>query len=266
MKREEILQTTELFLLDLDGTVYLDSTPIGDMAGTLSRLRSMGKRLVYLTNNSSKTEAEYRAKLEKIGLIAPEDGVYTSGMATEQYLQERYAGKKIYLVGTEALKRDFLAGGLILDEDDPDVCVLAYDTELTFEKIRKLDYFLKQGKPFLATHPDDVCPTAYGSMPDVGSFLAMLERSSGRRPDVVVGKPQRTMGEYCAKKFGVSLAHMCMVGDRMHTDIRFANHCGVKSILVLSGETTRESMKNFPDRPDLVLPTFNDIFSENCLK
>ena len=259
MTKEELLRGVDLFLLDLDGTVYLDSQPIGNMTGTLAALRKMGKRLVYLTNNSSKTEEEYRAKLTHIGLFEEGDGVYTSGMATVEYLKAHYPASRVYLLGTERLRAEFSRAGILLDEEDPDVCVLAYDVELTFEKIRRFDYFLRKGVPFLATHPDDVCPTADGSMPDVGAFLAMFEKSSHRRPDAVIGKPFTAMGEGAARRYNVERNRMCMVGDRMHTDIRFANNNGMKSVLVLSGETTKESMKHFPDKPDLILPDFNAI-------
>ena len=259
MTNFEILQATKLFLLDLDGTVYVDDTPIGQMPKTLQTLRGLGKKLVFLTNNSSKTEAEYEEKLRRIGLFCEGDGVYTSATAAAEYLGTHFAGKRVFLLGTDALKARFREEGVILDEERPEVCLLAYDVSLTFEKIRKFDFFLRQGAFFAATHPDDVCPTADGSMPDVGSFLAMFERSSGRKPDLIIGKPFRTMGEGIAKRYRVDRSEMCMVGDRMHTDIRFARNNDMHSVLVLSGETTAETMKNFPDVPDLVLPDFNAI-------
>ena len=261
MTKAEILRDTELFLLDLDGTVYLDETPIGDMQDTLARLREMGKKLVFLTNNSSKTQAEYVDKLTRIGLFDARDGVYTSGMATALYLKEHCAGRRVYLVATERVRTEFEGMGIVLDEENPDVCVLAYDLELNFDKIRRLDRFLRAGKPFFATHPDDVCPTKDGSMPDVGSFLAMFERSSGRKPDLVVGKPYSVMAECLTRTFKVPRGRMCMVGDRMHTDIRFGNDSGMHTILVLSGESTRETMKRFPDRPELILNDFNELLS-----
>lgn len=261
MTKEELLKRAEVFLLDLDGTVYLDDQPIGESVRTLEKLRAAGKRLVFLTNNSSKTEEEYRKKLLGIGVLEGDDLVYTSGMACISLLKREYAGKKVYLLGTQALCREFAQAGILLTERDPDVCVLAYDVELTFEKIRKFDGFLKDGALFLATHPDAVCPTAGHPMPDVGSFLAMFKASSGRSPDRIVGKPYREMGDGIARLTGVEKGRMCMVGDRMHTDIRFANNNSMLSILVLSGETTKETMGQFPDRPDLVLPTINDIFS-----
>ena len=261
MTKEELLRETELFLLDLDGTVYLDETPIGDMKRTLAHLREMGKKLVFLTNNSSKTQAEYVEKLTRIGLFDARDSVYTSGMATVEYLKEHCMGQSVYLVGTERIRAEFSAAGIVLDEETPDVCVLAYDVELTFAKIRRLDRFLRMGKPFYATHPDDVCPTADGSMPDVGSFLAMFERSSGRVPDAVIGKPYPVMAECLSRSFGIPRGRMCMVGDRMHTDIRFGNGSGMHTVLVLSGETTRETMGKFPDRPNLLLNDFNELLS-----
>ena len=261
MDARTLLEETDLFLLDLDGTVYLGETPIGGMQTTLARLRSMGKRLVFLTNNSSKTEAEYREKLARIGLLDARDGVYTSGMATAEYLMRRERGKRVYLVATDAVKAEFAAYGVPLDDIHPQLCVLAYDTGLTFSKLRKLDAFLRAGLPFIATHPDVVCPTPDGSMPDVGSFLALLRASSGRDPDLIVGKPYTGMGDALAERYGIPKARMCMAGDRMHTDIRFANRNGMHAVLVLSGETTRESMKNFPDAPDLTLPDLNAIFA-----
>ncbi len=257
-----LLHEINVFLLDLDGTVYLGGTPIGPMPVTLRKLRGMGKRLVFLTNNSSRTEGEYRQKLTRMGLFEGGDLVYTSAMATISYLQERYSGAKVYLVATDAVREEFARGGIPLTEEDPDVCVLAYDTTLTFEKIRRLDFFLRQNRPFLATHPDDVCPTSYGFMPDVGSFLAMFERSSGRKA-VIVGKPFSYMGEAVCRLTGERAEHICMVGDRMHTDIRFANGCGMKSVLVLSGETKREDLWRFQDRPDLILESFNEFLGKN---
>lgn len=260
MTKQELLREVSLFLLDLDGTVYLGDRPIGAMRKTLSALRGMGKQLVFLTNNSSRTEEEYREKLTRIGLFSAGDGVYTSGMATAEYLQVHYPGRRVFLVATDAVRAEFEKSGVVLDAEAPEVAVLAYDTELTFPKIRLLDRFLRAGIPFLATHPDDVCPTEDGSMPDVGAFLAMFARASHRTPDAIIGKPYAPMGEGLVRKYGVPRERMCMVGDRMHTDIRFANNNKMRSILVLSGETTERSMAQFPDVPDLVLPDFNHIF------
>lgn len=258
MTKETLLQETDAFLFDLDGTVYLDETPIGDVKGTLARLRAMHKRIVFLTNNSSKTEAEYRQKLTRIGLWGEGDLVYTSAMATAEYVAARFPHKRVYLLATDAVKEEF-SRTVPLVEEAPDVVILAYDTTLTFAKMKRFNEFLAGGAVFLATHPDAVCPTAGVSMPDVGAFLELFYTSSGRRPDLIVGKPGTAMGEGLERRLGIPRARMCMTGDRMHTDIRFGNNCGMHTVLVLSGETTEETMKNFPDRPDLVLPDVNAL-------
>lgn len=258
MTKETLLKETDAFLFDLDGTVYLDETPIGDVKGTLARLRAMHKRIVFLTNNSSKTEAEYRQKLTRIGLWGEGDLVYTSAMATAEYVAARFPHKCVYLLATDAVKEEF-SRTVPLVEEAPDVVILAYDTTLTFAKMKRFNEFLAGGAVFLATHPDAVCPTAGVSMPDVGAFLELFYTSSGRRPDLIVGKPGTAMGEGLERRLGIPRARMCMTGDRMHTDIRFGNNCGMHTVLVLSGETTEETMKNFPDRPDLVLPDVNAL-------
>lgn len=258
MTKETLLKETDAFLFDLDGTVYLDETPIGDVKGTLARLRAMHKRIVFLTNNSSKTEAEYRQKLTRIGLWGEGDLVYTSAMATAEYVAARFPHKRVYLLATDAVKEEF-SRTVPLVEEEPDVAVLAYDTSLTFAKMKRFNEFLAGGAVFLATHPDAVCPTAGVSMPDVGAFLELFYTSSGRRPDLIVGKPGTAMGEGLERRLGIPRTRMCMTGDRMHTDIRFGNNCGMHTVLVLSGETTEETMKNFPDRPDLVLPDVNAL-------
>ena len=258
MTKETLLKETDAFLFDLDGTVYLDETPIGDVKGTLARLRAMDKRIVFLTNNSSKTEAEYRQKLTRIGLWGEGDLVYTSAMATAEHVAARFPHKRVYLLATDAVKEEF-SRTVPLVEEAPDVVILAYDTTLTFAKMKRFNEFLAGGAVFLATHPDAVCPTAGVSVPDVGAFLQLFYTSSGRLPDLIVGKPGTAMGEGLERRLGIPRARMCMTGDRMHTDIRFGNNCGMHTVLVLSGETTEETMKNFPDRPDLVLPDVNAL-------
>ena len=258
MTKETLLKETDAFLFDLDGTVYLDETPIGDVKGTLARLRAMDKRIVFLTNNSSKTEAEYRQKLARIGLWGEGDLVYTSAMATAEHVAARFPHKRVYLLATDAVKEEF-SRTVPLVEEAPDVVILAYDTTLTFAKMKRFNEFLAGGAVFLATHPDAGCPTAGVSMPDVGAFLQLFYTSSGRLPDLIVGKPGTAMGEGLERRLGIPRARMCMTGDRMHTDIRFGNNCGMHTVLVLSGETTEETMKNFPDRPDLVLPDVNAL-------
>lgn len=253
MTAEEILRETKGFLLDLDGTVYLDGVPIKNAVQTLRKLRSMGKKLVFLTNNSSKTAEEYRRRLLGSGLFGEGDLVYTSANEAARYFAEHAPSKRVFMLATDAVKREFACAGVQVCEEEPDMCLLAYDTGITYEKICKFDGFLKRGLPYFATHSDDVCPAKGTSVPDAGSFLALFERSSGRRPEHVFGKPDPGMAAGAARMTGLSVKDLCMIGDRTYTDIRFANNCGMKSVLVLSGETKREALGSIPDKPDLVL-------------
>lgn len=259
MTKQELLDTTDLFLFDLDGTLYLGDAPLAGAPEALARLRGMGKRVVFLTNNSSRTCAQYEARLRGMGLFERGDAVYTSACAAAEYLNANHAGAGVYALATDAVREELRAVGVALCEERPDVCLLAYDTSLTFAKLRKFNEFLAGGAAYIATHPDDVCPTAGVPMPDVGSFIALFARSCGRTPDVICGKPCTVMGECVARAFGVPASRTCMVGDRMYTDIRFANANGMRALLVLSGETTPAQMGQFPDTPDVVLGSIAEL-------
>ncbi len=262
MKNENlarIARECDVFLLDMDGTVYLGERPIGDMQNTLQKLRGAGKSIVYLTNNSSKSAEEYIRKLDRLHFWDERDSVYTSGMAAAEYLKETHAGKRVYLVGTEALREEFLRAGIALCEESPDVCVLAYDTALTFEKIRKFNEFLVKGAFYVATHPDAVCPADGVSWPDVGSFLKLFETSSKRLPDVICGKPYTVMGDCVRRKLYAHKERIVMVGDRLNTDIRFGVNNGFRTLLVLSGEATAEQAETSCDRAEAVAESLNEI-------
>lgn len=254
-----LVRDTQVFLLDMDGTVYIGDFLIGEMKHTLAAFRNAGKKIVYCTNNSSKTAAEYEKKLQRLGIWSEQDLVYTSGMATAEYLSSAYPHKKVYLVGTDALKREFASYGVELCEKGAEVCVLAYDTSLTYAKLCAINECIVRGLPYIATHPDDVCPAQGVYPPDVGSFISLLKTSSGREPDVICGKPYRVMGERLCARLGVSAARVTMAGDRPHTDIRFGNNNGFATLLVLSGETDAKKAASLPesDRPTLVIPDLN---------
>lgn len=261
MTREELLTTCGAFLLDLDGTVYLSEKPIGNMLQTLERLRKMGKRIAFVTNASLHSDEVYRARLKEIGVFREGDFLYTSGTAALSLLRERYAGKRVCMLAVDEMKENFRRAGVNVVEENAEVCLLAYDTSATFAKLKQFNECLQQGAVYLATHADLVCPTATLPQPDAGAFIALFKAASGREPDVVCGKPGAVIARLAARDMQLAPHEMCMVGDRLYTDIRFGNENGMRSLLVLTGEARRDNLHDHPDRPDLILPTFNDLLA-----
>ena len=256
---KKALKDIEYFLLDMDGTIYLGDELIGEMDKTLDILRAAGKKMVYLTNNSSRGESDYREKLKRMNLWRDGDSVYTSGMATANLLKTDYAGKRVNLLGTNALKSEFVANGIELVDENADICVLAYDTELEYKKLCRFTDDLNRGAYYMATHPDVNCPAQGYFVPDAGAFMAMIEASTKRLPQTVVGKPFPVMGKTLTKKYAADKKEFIMVGDRLHTDIRFGNNCGFYTLLVLSGESTVSDLKNSDASPTFILDSLNEI-------
>lgn len=246
------------FLLDLDGTVYLEGELIGDMKNTLKKIRESGRKIVYLTNNSSKNSSEYVEKLKKIGIFEEQDIMYSSGDATITYIKNTYPDKSIYLVGTKALCREFEENGIKLDVNS-DVLVVCYDTELTYEKMVNVAGLLNKGATYIVTHPDINCPAKAFPLPDVGSFISLFETSTGRKPDLIIGKPNTVMGDGIKQITGFNADQIIMVGDRLYTDIKFGVNNKFSSLLVFSGETTHEDYKNSDVKATYTLESLNDI-------
>lgn len=257
----KIISDSELFLLDLDGTVYLEGKLIGDVDKTLAKARQKGKKIVFLTNNSSTSQKCYIEKLKKIGVFAEGDDVYTSGMAAADYLNSEHKGKKVYAVATPEFTEELIQNGIELDDENPDIVLLSYDKTLTYEKLVRLAGFLHKGLLFVATHSDINCPAKDFYLPDIGSFIALIEKSTGRKPDVDCGKPFSVMGDQISAHYGKSGKQVVMFGDRLYTDIKFGSVNGFYSVLVLSGETTMEDYEKSDVSASCILSDINEIFT-----
>lgn len=260
MKPIADLARISFFLLDMDGTFYLGDRLLPGAGAFMELLRTRGLDYLFLTNNSSRNRRAYAEKLEKMGIAVPAEKVFTSGEATAHYLRKRAPDAKLFLVGTPALHEEFKGFGFELSEADPDYVVLGFDTTLTYEKLWRLCDFVREGKPYIATHPDRNCPTENGFMPDAGAMMAFVEASTGRMPDQIIGKPYRWMIEAISEKVGVPLENLCMVGDRLYTDIALGEH-GVTTILLLSGETRAEDLPASPHQPDYVMQDLQELVS-----
>lgn len=243
------LQDVRLYLLDMDGTFYLDDHLLPGALEFLCRVRESGRRFMFLTNNSSKNRRDYLDKLARLGAEVGEDELFTSADATLDYLDESAFPREILLIGTPSLEEQFLARGYQIDAEDPKGVVLGFDTTITYEKLTRLCDAVRAGLPYIATHPDYNCPVQGGFIPDIGAVIAFVQASTGRLPDLVVGKPNAMIAEAAARRAGLSVEQLCMVGDRLYTDIALGQNCPIKTALVLCGETTPSDAAQSDIRP-----------------
>lgn len=255
-----LIKNIECFALDMDGTIYLGERWIDGAREFLRALTASGRKYVFLTNNSSRNARAYVEKLARMGLeIDPATQLVTSGHATIDYLKRAHAGKRIFLLGNELLREEFVQSGLTLDDDAPEVAVTAFDTSLDYVKMCKICEFVRRGLPFVATHPDYNCPTEDGFVPDIGAIHAFIHASTGRWPDIIIGKPGREIMRYTLAMTGTAAQTTAMVGDRLYTDIAAGVNSGMLSILVLSGEATEADLANSDVQPQIVFDSVADI-------
>ena len=258
------LKNCRLFLFDMDGTLYLGDNVYAGAIELMNDLPALGKKYIYLTNNSSRAGTDYISRLNRLGFPCLAENVFTSGMATGMYLNQRHPGASVYLAGTKAFYRELVSYGINLvndesghtDADRVDVVVQGFDTELVYEKLDRACHFLRRGAAFIAANPDWVCPMPDDEvLPDCGSICALLTASSGREP-TYIGKPNRNMVDVISAMTGIPNEQICCVGDRLYTDIAVAQNAGAVSVLVLSGETTQEMLDAAERKPDYV---FEDV-------
>lgn len=257
---KDVLKNVKYLLLDMDGTVYLGGKLIGNMDKTLDKIRKAGTKIIYLTNNSSKSVESYYKKLTDMNLFRLGDEVKTSGLAAIDFLKANRKGKTVRLLGTMSLKEEFAKNGInVTEEGVADICVLAYDTELTYVKLCKFTDNLWENAEYIATHPDINCPSENKPLPDVGSFIELIKTSTGRVPDVIIGKPYKTFGDWLMREYNAAPEEFMMVGDRLYTDIAFGVNCGFHSLFVLSGEGTEDMVDKSDKKPEFILDSLNDI-------
>jgi ribonucleotide monophosphatase NagD (HAD superfamily) len=229
------LKNKHVVFMDLDGTVYLGEKLITGADLFLDYLKENGIHYYFLSNNSSRSKAAY---VKKDGVIE-----FLLGQGI----------KDVYVVGTQSMKDMFQEAGIQVTSSDPVYVVLGYDTELTYEKLRASALFLQNNVPLIATHPDLVCPTPEGPVPDVGAMLALFDKATGVKPERIFGKPNPKMITHVFKRHNVGPEDAVMIGDRIYTDMELANRVPCDFILVLSGEAKRSDLQNLSYAPALVV-------------
>ena len=261
---DKILDNMKLYLFDMDGTLYLGDRLYSFTQELLQTIRAKGGTYLFMTNNSSKSVADYIKKLDKLGIAATKEDFITSSQATAYYLQKHHKGQTLYVCGTNSLKQELMDNGFAVTEDlDKVECiVMGFDTELTFQKLHDVSYLLltRPELPYIATNPDLVCPTEFGSVPDCGSVCGMIYNATGKKP-VVIGKPSALMPQLAMERLGYGKDETCVVGDRIYTDVKSGLNAGITGILVMSGETTYEILAESDDKPHLVLQDAGEILT-----
>lgn len=257
------LKDKKLFLLDMDGTIYLDNDLFDGTIDFLEYVKSIGGRYIFVTNNSSKSVDKYIEKLASLGIESVEEDFLTSTNATVLHLQKKNF-HKIYAFGTTSFKEQLKKGGLpITDklEDDIDCLCMGFDTELSFQKLEDACILLNRGVEYIATNPDWVCPTWYGYVPDCGSVSQMLFNATKRKPQFI-GKPEPTMVLLAMEKTGFKPEETAVMGDRLYTDIACGVNAGISSIFVLSGEGTMEDLEASEVKPEFVYQNIREVLND----
>ena len=256
----EMLKEKKLFLLDMDGTIYLDNELFDGTLDFLDYVKSIGGRYIFLTNNSSKSVNKYIDKLSGLGIKSTKEDFLTSADATVIYLSKK-TYKKIYAFGTTSFKEQLIEAGLpVTDklEDDIDCLLMGFDTELTFQKLEDACILLGRGVDYIATNPDWVCPTSYGYVPDCGSVSEMLYNATKRRPKFI-GKPEPDMALLAIEKAGFSKEETAIMGDRLYTDIACGTNAGITTIFMLSGEGKMEDVESSDTKPDFICKNIREL-------
>lgn len=245
--------------LDMDGTIYKGDTLFPWTPEFLAQLGQLGIGHTFLTNNPSKSVADYLHHLEELGVPTTRDELYTSAQCTVDYLRRHHANvRRLFILGTPSMATEFTGAGYVSTADDPadepDAVVVGFDTTLTYSRFCRAAWWIRKGKLFVATNSDLICPTDQPTiLIDCGSFCAALEKATGRAPDAVLGKPDPSMLTGILSRHRLPPDGLAMVGDRIYTDVAMAHRAGTLGVLVLSGEATREDAARAAEPPDLVV-------------
>ena len=258
MEIPRTLEGIEAVFLDLDGTLYLGDDMIEGALDFLLRLKEKGVQRFFLSNNSSKSVTQYLEKLQGMGVPAVSEVILLSTHDLLAWLSANGVSET-YLVGTSGMRQMIEDAGVSTDSVNPQYVVLGYDTEITYEKLSTASIHLHKGVPMVASHPDVVCPSPDGGLPDTGAYMDLFEATTGVRPEHICGKPNAGMILHKVEELGLRPDQCAMVGDRLYTDMEMAERAGVHGVLVLSGEATREDLASAPQNPSLVADSVAEL-------
>lgn len=252
------LKYKKIFFIDRDGTLTLEDDVISGAKEFINILKNKGLTFFVSTNNSSRTPKEHLYRFNRLGLKLEERNILVSSMSAVAFLKHKKINK-LFWVANENVSKYFIEEGLVYNEKNPEAVLLTYDDNLSYEKIRKLTNFVRKGIPYYATHMDVICPTKNGPVPDIGTFIKIVEMTTGILPNNIFGKPDRSFVDPIIKKYGLTHKDAVVVGDRLYTDIKLAENSPITSILVLTGETSREDYEDSDINADIIVSSLDDL-------
>jgi len=265
------LSNIKCFLLDMDGTIHISYQVFDGAKAAIEQMKKQG-RVIYITNKVIHSTKYYIKKLNSMGIKSSKDDFYTATNATVDYLKTNYPNKNIWLFGTKSLHKEFAAAGIcvinkpfnesIKKEANADLIVVGYNTEMRYFDLGRLCVMIRSGIPFIATQPDLNCPDINGYLPDVGSTLALIKASTNKEPLAICGKPFAPMAEGIMRMVNLPPEQICVFGDRLSTDIKFANDYNMKSVLVLTGEATKKDHDISNIKATYVFNSIKDFIKE----
>jgi len=248
-------------ILDMDGVLWRDTEPIGDLHTIFRKIDQMGLETAFATNNATRSIEQYVQKLRSFGVAARPEQIVNSGIATAKYLQLRYpSGGKVYIIGEEGLFTTLENYGFIHSNKEPIAVVASLDRQIDYQKLKEATYFIRAGVPFIATNPDPALPTSEGYIPGTGAILAALSVASGLEPKIM-GKPSPVMYQILLADMKIKPENALIVGDQMPTDIAAGIEAGCQTALVLTGVSTRETVDNFEFQPTYVVEDLAQLIS-----
>ncbi|MGD2177535.1 MAG: HAD-IIA family hydrolase [Anaerolineae bacterium] len=254
----------EGYIFDLDGTIYLGDALLPTVAETITRLRGLGRRTVFLSNNPTQTRYDYAAKLSRLGLLTPAGDVINSSLVMADFLRRLLPGARLFVVGEAPLRQELQAAGFELTADAAqiDAVIASFDRTFAYRKLQIAFDAIRAGARFFATNADRYCPTPDGGQPDAAAIIAAIEACTDTRVEEVVGKPSRHMVDGILGLLNLPVDRCIITGDRLETDVRMGLKAGMDTALALTGATDEGALADSAVQPTYVLSALSDLLPD----
>jgi len=252
------------YIFDMDGTIFLGDALLPTVGETLTTLRALGKRTIFLSNNPTRTLDEYVAKLNRLGVPATRDDIVHSSQVMVNFLRRRLPDARLFVVGEDPLKTELRAAGFILTEDplQTDAVIASFDRTFVYRKLQIAFDAIRAGARFFATNGDRYCPVPGGGEPDAAAIIAAIEACTNTQVEAVVGKPSVHTIEAVLDRLGLPAERCVVTGDRLETDVAMGINAGMDAALALTGATSESALATSPIRPTYALRQLADVLPE----